>query len=182
MKKVKVALWCLALLLVSATSSFALAVVDTTTVGTSGVFTLPGVNNTYYNSQLWTENVVVPVGTSSAVFNMGVTLNGAWNTSITSFQALASGVNGAITNIYTPNSNLTPSIQIPITLSGAGTYTLSAQSIGALGNDASWTINSASVTTTPSKTPIPAAALLLGSGILGLFGVNKARKGQGSDA
>lgn len=68
-------------------------------------------------------------------------------------------------------------IQIPVTESKTGVYAFDIQIKGVVGS--AFNLQSASLTG-GAKTPIPAAALLLGSGVLGLFGIGKARNRRNS--
>ncbi|HWR04302.1 MAG TPA: hypothetical protein VN419_09805 [Humidesulfovibrio sp.] len=174
MKSCKALFMSLALLVVCATSGFASPVVNTIPLSTAG---------DYYMGQEWQDSVTIAPGVTSAYFKMNVNLlGGSWNTNaekdhLVLFSA-ASGNDIFIVGHH-PNGNegtfdITGYLNL---VTGPGLYALSvvANDIWGANEAAHWTINSASLTTT-SPTPIPAAFLLLGSGLLGLFGVNKSRK------
>lgn len=177
MKSCKALFMSLALLVAFATSSFALALPDVITV------TQLNTAGDYYMGETWTQDVIIAPGVTSAQFNMNVNmLGGSWNTSELKnalvYMSAASGTNIFFNNhpdVGTGTFTLTGMLDLT---SGPGLYALSviANDIWGDNAEAHWTINNACLTTTSAATPIPAAFLLLGSGLLGLFGVNKSRK------
>jgi len=174
MKSCKALFMSLALLVACATSSFATEITTVTPLNTSG---------DYYMGQPWSQTVDIAAGVTSAKLDMVVNmLGGSWNTSEEKktlvYMSAASGTDIFFNNHPDIGSGtFTISSMFDIS-SGPGLYALKviANDIWGDNNEAHWTINSATLTTTKAATPIPAAFLLLGSGLLGLFGVNKSRK------
>jgi len=175
MRSCKALFMSLALLVAFATSSFATEITTVIPLNTSG---------DYYMGQEWTDSTVIAPGTTSAYFSMNVNLlGGSWNTNdekdhLVMFSA-ASGSEIFITHHHPDGNEGTFDITGMLDLaSGPGLYALSVIANDLWGDNAAahWTVNSATLTTTSAATPIPAAFLLLGSGLLGLFGVNKSRK------
>ena len=109
-------------------------------------------------------------------------LGGSWNTNEEKntlvYMSAATGTDiflNAHPEIGTGTFNISGMFDLT---SGPGLYQLKviANDIWDKNLAAHWTINSATLTTKSAATPIPAAFLLMGSGLLGLFGVNKSRK------
>jgi hypothetical protein len=135
----------------------------------------------YYMGQEWHDSVTIAPGVTSAEFNMNVNLlGGTWDTTeeknhLGYFSAAANS--NIFIDHHHPDGNVGTFLitgMLDLT-SGPGVYALSAIANDIWGENltAHWTINSASVTTQSSATPIPAAFLLLGSGLAGLFGLKK---------
>ncbi|MDO9083407.1 MAG: hypothetical protein Q7U56_09000 [Humidesulfovibrio sp.] len=169
MKKLTLVVMSLALLLVTATSSFA-AIIDVAGAGP------------YANYQTWSMNYTPTAGTLTADLNLNIMLTGTWNTGADDWQVFVMGVGKTAkkTFLYSTDdaSYYTASLSIPllpVPADGVGVYALSAKSFGD-NADARWSIVSGSNIT--STTPIPAAFLLLGSGLVGLFGVKRVRRGN----
>ncbi|WP_325646978.1 hypothetical protein [Humidesulfovibrio sp.] len=191
MKMCKSLLMSAALLVVFATSSFALTTVDP--------YDLYGNNyvsgtDTVYNKGDGVNVTFGSVGNPAAIGNGGVihldvmiTLKSVWDNvgKITAkFYEEGSGqiqtavVTGSIGGVFNLVFN-----NIPEQTSGIYSFLLHSEATGK--HLADWTLNFATLKDPPvtPSTPIPAAFLLLGSGLLGLFGVNKSRKlGKGSAA
>lgn len=171
MKKLTLVVMSLALLLVTATSSFA-----------SVVF---GASGPYNENTPWTYNLNLAPGTDSALLTLNLQLIGNWNLSgpltLSTKTYLDGFANGSpIPGIaeLRPSSlgggGYTVSGYIPLLDTKGGLYALELASSTpgvALG---AFNVVSGSVATTP----IPAAFLLLGSGLVGLFGVKRVRRGS----
>jgi len=189
MKMYKSLLMSAALLVVFATSSFALPAVDPYDLygnnyvsGTETVYNKgDGVNITF-------GSVGNPafIGTGGVIhLDVMITLKSVWDNvgKLTakfyeegSDQIQTAVITGSIGGVMTLIFS-----NIPEQTSGIYSFLLHSEATGK--NLADWTLNFATLKDPPAATPIPAAFLLLGSGLLGLFGVNKSRKlGKGSAA
>lgn len=177
MKKLLFSLACLFALLAGATNSFAAV-----------IWTAPSTSSIYGGlSNQWTASTgdISAVQGPSSVLTLTLQLN-------------ATGLAGATRAVdYLKGSGFaaTPTAYVlqPLTLPGtssaswtvsydvlynaAGIYNFSSY-LKTPGASSSWTLTSATLSN-PAKTPIPAAGLLLGSGVLGLFGLGKARRKRG---
>ena len=191
MKMYKSLLMSAALLVVCATSGFALTTVDPYDLygnnyvsGTETVYNKgDGVNITFGS----VENPAF-IGSGGVIhLDIMITLKSVWDNvgKLTakfyeegSDQLQTAEVSGSIGTVMTLVFN-----NIPEQANGIYSFLLHSEATGK--NLADWTLNFATLKDPPvtPNTPIPAAFLLLGSGLLGLFGVNKSRKlGKGSAA
>lgn len=182
MKRTKIALLSLAILLVSVTSSFA-TVVPGVWSGTTGQL----YNGDVFNpSEL--SNLSVQAGTYT--FNVSGVASGFWGVQVIPastapyYTLMAEAVGGFANSspiVFGTFSHSGTSVD-PFSTSasfGLATGIYSFKLVSAGSETASWwSPTSASISGSQpiGKAPIPAAALLLGSGVLGLFGVNKTRK------
>lgn len=200
MKSVKAIALSISLVVLMATSSFA-------TVQTSWSLDTGSPAGGWYNTYLDSTSIPVdPSGiwrasqtgltTGSYQLSLEGVGRGNWsaNPGASTFEVFRTGytlktaegrVGGVVDYSF---SNVGPSefafkitYNLPNISTATGIYNLSAYAYGEsydIANPAQWKLTSATV----SKTPIPAAALLLGSGLAGLFGVTRARKFRGSAA
>lgn len=174
MKKLTLVVMSLALLLVTATSSFA------------AIITIPG-STGWDKFTPWSADVTLAPGTDSAFLTLNLQLLGDWNTSTSLRKTLArlDGFTGereilgivGLQPVSTGSSFYTVSGYIPLVDYKGGVYSLGLASSGPAfpgSTLAAFNVVSGSVATTP----IPAAFLLLGSGLVGLFGVKRVRRGN----
>lgn len=173
MKKARVLAICLTVLLVSATSSFA-AVIWTAPAG-STVYA----NYAFDNKAIWssgTLNLLGVQGTDTAPLKLALTFT---TSSFAKPPGLyVTGTLKGITNFMLDSGSASWTETIDVRYSDKGIYAFTAY-VGSKKSDTTgtWTFGGATLSNSkPATTPIPAAGLLLGSGLLGLFGLGKARR------
>lgn len=183
MKPYKMGMLSFVLLVLCVSNAFASVATTTSVIDLNS----PADTKAYFANPMetWSKTLTFDSDVLSANFNMNISLNGPWNTNgqLSTLAVMVGSSNEQILYSGLPAGN-TLTISSPLTLTpGGGVYTFLVRAYdmsGTLGayfanKEANWTINSATVTTT-SKTPIPAAALLLGSGLVGLLGINRFRR------
>ncbi|MDO9081783.1 MAG: hypothetical protein Q7U56_00705 [Humidesulfovibrio sp.] len=173
MKKARVLAICLTVLLVSATSSFA-AVIWTETPATP----IGYVNHATNPLASWSATTPVLSGTSAS-FPLTLSLTFTTSSFVKAPWLYVTGASsgGDSLRLTAGSLSLTKTFAVDYQSSGVyafGAYVESAKLVDA---GATWAFKSATLSDTkPATTPIPAAGLLLGSGLLGLFGIGKARR------
>lgn len=183
MKKFKALFTSLALLLVCASSGFAV-VIDAPWVYSDASQFKNGVS---LDLQFGTDLNPAAPGTGTMNLHLDILAGNSWNSGWNLKQKFSvlgddltlpiygAGVKVAAGTVFSYDLNVTPN------KSGIYEFELFSRSTVAAA-DAYWSLNKAQLTNSePSKTPLPAAILLFGSGLVGMFGVNKVRR-RGSSA
>lgn len=183
MKRLKLLALSLLVILVTATSGFA-SVVNLDLYGNP---TILGDGSTYIKGQfvnLTFGDAQTPAGLGDGTITLSgsITLQSAWSSVVSlkpKFMAL-SDTDTWKPIMFSGSIGETKPFSYVVSQTTDGIYSFQFLSGAASGasNPADWSLVSATLKNSnpPASTPIPAAALLLGSGLLGLFGVNKARK------
>lgn len=191
MKLRGIVVMCLALLLVGASSN-AFAAVLWETGGTNTWYVNQGSAASFNRPSQWYTsdiNVLSTQGNTGPLrLELDISVKGNWNVVNTpTFQLFLVG--GANTNVPLslvahpniinngPESHLASPLVTEVSLNHLGVYSFYAYAFG-MSNDAEWKLNGAKLVN-DAKTPIPGAVILLGSGLLGLLGVNKVRRSKG---
>ncbi|KAF0233731.1 MAG: hypothetical protein FD177_1372 [Desulfovibrionaceae bacterium] len=190
MKKRLLALVSLMLIVVCASSGYALTIDLPVTSGKWYGTYIDSAFNPVDLTQKWSASQTLGAGTYE--LKLDITTRGVWSSvpATDSFEFFAAGstlkeggkkYGGSyaeyIVNDGSGNKGYVFTYTLPAITAASGIYAFSAFSVGeSYGgpSPAEWKMNSASV----SKTPIPAAFLLLGSGLVGLFGVKRVRRGS----
>lgn len=183
MKSARVYALSLLLLVLCASSAFATVTTTTSVIDLNS----PADTHAYTVNPMetWSKTITLDKNVISADFNMNISLHGPWNNTglLPSLAVMVGSSNEQILYSGMPTGSTLPITGSLNLTSGGGVYTFLVRAYDMSGQfgsffantGANWTINSASVTTT-SKTPLPAAVLLLGSGLVGLLGVNRFRR------
>ncbi len=172
MKKARVLAICLTVLLVSATSSFA-AVIWTAT-GTPSVY-----QNNYINpSSKWASGVLDLSKVQGAAGPLTLTLSFTTDDVLGKTKLYVDGtrVDGRAASWVYGKTDMVFTQPVDVAFNSKGVYSLSAYFTMSGSPAATWTLTGATLSNSQPTTPIPAAGLLLGSGLLGLFGIGKARR------
>ncbi|MDO9081797.1 MAG: hypothetical protein Q7U56_00775, partial [Humidesulfovibrio sp.] len=84
---------------------------------------------------------------------------------------------GSSSESFAPLTASTSLLSFDVVYNPSGVYAFKAYVTSGT-DDATWTMTKATLNSKTATTPIPAAGLLLGSGLLGLFGIGKARRNK----
>ncbi len=176
MKKTTILAICMAVLLVGATSGFAAplwtALPDSTVRGDGD-----------YTGQFWSGSTTDPLSIPSTTplqLTLQFTATGLGSDNI----FLVGGTKGlGSTGIGTTSESFAPlsgsgTLSFDVVHNPSGIYAFTAYILSNSYDTAAWTMTKATLDVKTATTPIPAAGLLLGSGLLGLFGIGKARRNK----
>lgn len=177
MKKFKALFTSLALLLVCASSGFA-------AIDAPWIFT--GDTTKYYNTS---DNLILEFGsagkpaapgTGVLTLSLDIVANN-WN-AFTLKQHFNTVGESLVQDLYVSPVGSAFHFELPVLTDKSGIYQFELFSTGKASSTAYWELSKAQLSNSePSKTPLPAAILLFGSGLVGMFGVNKVRR-RGSSA
>ncbi len=173
MKKARVLAICLTVLLVSATSSFAAVIWSETPAAP-----ISYANHATNKLALWSATTPVLSGTSAS-FPLTLTLEFATSGFATAPRMFAKGASSGGESYLLTAGSASWKKNFIVDYKSSGVYAFSAyvESFNPANAAGTWAFKSATLSDTkPATTPIPAAGLLLGSGLLGLFGIGKARR------